>query len=147
MNQEIGSAIWAHLRGASALTNLLNGGTASGTASIYVDHAPDSAGFPYVLISQQSGQWAQTMGAAAADRARSQAALWQVRAVSGSAYPKEAEAIDSQIDARLHDASLTIGGYTLLRVGRESDVRFPETEGDQIIQNVGALYRVEVQKT
>lgn len=72
--------------------------------------------------------------------------LWQVQAVSGSAYPKEAAAIDLQIDARLHDASLSVTGYGVLRIHRETDVRYQETEGNQTIQHVGALYRVELQK-
>ena len=143
MNQEIGSAIWARLKSGTALTALLYGGTATGSASIFVDHAGDDAGLPYVIIGQQSGQWAYTMG----ENARFQSSLWQVRAVSGKAFPKEAEAIDSQIDSRLHNVSLSIGGYATLRVVRESDVRFPEVDGGQTIQNVGALYRVDVQKT
>lgn len=83
----------------------------------------------------------------AVSRSRFQSALYQVRAVSGSAFPKEAYLIDAQIDSRLHDSSLTISGYSLLRIARESDIHFQEVEGDQIIQNVGALYRVDVQKS
>lgn len=142
INSVIGSAIWSQLKGGTALTALLAGGTATGTASIYIDHAANDAALPYVLIGQQSGNWDYTLG-----MTRFQTSLWQVRAVSGSAYPKQAEAIDTQIDARLHDASLSIGGYGLLRVARESDIRFPEIDGGQTIQNVGALYRIDVQKT
>lgn len=138
MNAEIGSAIWARLKGGTALTALLG----EGTASVFVDHAPDNAEMPFVVINQQSGLWDYTM-----DQTRFQNALWQVRAVSGSAYPKEAEAIDAQIDARLHNASLTISGHGLLRCVRESDVRFPEIEGNQVIQHVGAMYRVDVYKS
>src|SRR6188472_1641138 len=112
MNAEIGSAIWAHLRGGTALTALLSGGTASGTASIYVDHAPNSAALPYVIINQQTGNWEHTMGDTQASPSRLQTSLWQVRAVSDASFPKGAQAIDSQIDMRLHQAAPTVGGYT-----------------------------------
>lgn len=142
MNQEIGSAIWTLLRGGTALTAQLSGGTASGTASIYVDHAPNNAGLPYIVINQQTGNWDYAM-----DASRFQTSLWQVRAVSQAPYPKQSQAIDSLIDARLQMGTPTIGGYNLKRIVRETDIQFTEESGGQLIQNVGALYRVDVQKT
>jgi hypothetical protein len=73
--------------------------------------------------------------------------VYQVKAVSGSEYPKEASTIDAQIDARLHNAAITVTGFGLLSCTRESDVQYSEQTADQIFQHVGALYRIELQKS
>lgn len=135
-------ALWTQLKSGTALTALLG----DGTAGIFEDHASQSADLPYVIFNEQAGNWEQVMEGQGGTAARFYSGVWQVRAVSGSAYPKEAAAIDAQIDARLHDAALTVAGYGVLRIHRESTVRFAETEGNQTIQHVGALYRVELQK-
>lgn len=134
-----GSAIWAQLKGGTALTALLAGGTATGTASIYEHHAATAGSMPYVVYNEQSAVWDYTM-----DAKRFVTATYLVKAVSGSAWQKEADLIDAQIDARLHNASLTVTGYGVLRCVREEDVRYSELEGDQTIHHVGALYRVDL---
>lgn len=136
----VSAAIFTQLKGGTALLSLLAGGTA-GTA-IYEDHAPASAALPYVVFNQQAGTWDHTMGSY-----RLVDVIYQVKAVSGSEYPKEASAIDAQIDARLHGAALSVTGYGLLSCTRESDVQYSEMTADQIFQHCGALYRVELQKT
>ncbi len=135
-----GSAIWAQLKGGTALTALLAGGTA-GTA-IYESFAPNDATLPYVLYQEQSSTWDMLQGTA-----RFVDAVYLVKAVSGSAWPKEADLIDEQIDARLHDAALTVTGYGVVACLRESDVRFSEIAGNQTYWHCGALYRVTLQKT
>lgn len=139
----ISAAIFTQLQGGTALTALLYGGTATGSASIFEDHAPTSAELPYVIFNQQAATWDYSMG----EHKRFASVVYQVKGVSGSAWPKEADAIDAQIDARLDNAALSITGYGLLRVVRESDVRFSETEGEQVFQHVGALYRIDVVKS
>jgi hypothetical protein len=131
-------AIWTQLKGGTALTTLLGGGT----AGIYEDHAPASAVLPCVVFNEQAGTWEQTMGAT-----RLTDVIYQVKGVSGSEYPKEARAIDEQIDLLLHNATLSVTGYGLLACTRESDVQYSETTADQVFQHAGGLYRVELQKT
>ncbi len=135
----LSAAIYNRLMGGTALTALLAGGTA-GTA-IYEDHAPFDAALPYVVFNAQAGTWDELEG-----DARFAEIVYQVQAVSGSAWPKEASAIDAQIDARLHAAPLSVTGYGLLAVRRESDVQYAEVSGNQTFQHVGALYRIELQK-
>ena len=135
----LSAAIYNQLVGGTALTALLG----DGTAGIFEDHAGDAANLPYVVFNQHTGQWSRTMG----EHTRFLSMLYQVQAVSGSAWPQEAGAIDAQIDARLHGASLTVSGYGLMRCVRESDISYAEVEDSQTFQHVGALYRVELQKT
>jgi hypothetical protein len=134
-------AIFNQLKGGTALLALLGGGTA-GTA-IYEDHAPDTATFPYVVFNQQAGTWAQAMG----EHTRFVDCVYQVKAVSISAWPKEASAIDAQIDARLHNATLTVTGYGVMECARESDIQYTELSGNQTFNHIGALYRVTLQKS
>ncbi len=143
MLNALSAAIWTRLTGGTALTALLG----DGTAGVFEDHAGQAAALPYVIFHEQAGNWDQTMREPGGSATRFYSGLWSVRAVSGSAYPKEAAAIDAQIDARLHDAALTVTGFGLLRVARESTLRYPETEGNQTFQHVGALYRVELYKS
>ncbi len=133
------SAVWTQLKGGTALTALLGGGT----AGIYEDHAPSTATFPYVVFNQQAGTWAQTMG----ENTRFVDCVYQVKAVTNVAYPQTASAIDAQIDARLHNATLTVTGYAPLACEREADVQFSESVGAQVFQHVGALYRISLQKS
>ena len=137
----LSSAIWTQLKGGTALLALLGGGTA-GTA-IYEDHAPSTAVYPYVIFNQQAGTWQQTDG----EHTRFADFVYQVKGVSSNAYPKEASAIDAQIDARLHNATLSVTGYGLMQCARESDIQYSELSGNQTFQNVGALYRITLQKS
>jgi hypothetical protein len=136
----VSAGIFDHLKGGTALLSLLAGGTA-GTA-VYEDHAPDGASLPYVVFGHHSGVWDYTMG-----MSRFADVLYQVKAVSGSEYPKEASAIDAQIDSRLNNAAITVSGYGVLACTRETDVAYTELTADQTFWHIGALYRVELQKT
>mgnify|MGYP001601850689 CR=1 FL=1 len=69
-------------------------------------------------------------------------ALYQVKAVSRSAWPKEAAEIDDDIDTALQNAALTIAGYTLLYCRREADFYLMEDVGGVIWHNVGGTYRI-----
>lgn len=135
----LSAALYAKLKAGTALTSLLS----DGTAGIFEDHASETADLPYVIFNQQSGQWSETMG----ERTRFATITYQVKAVSGSAWPKEAETIDTQIDALLHAGTMSVTGYGLMRMVRESDIRYSEEDGNQTFQHVGALYRLDVQKT
>lgn len=69
-------------------------------------------------------------------------AIYMVKAVSQSEWPKEALDVDTQIDSVMEDASLTVSGYSNLLCRRESDFILAETVNGQIWQHAGGLYRI-----
>ncbi|MAH47029.1 hypothetical protein CMI37_14475 [Candidatus Pacearchaeota archaeon] len=69
-------------------------------------------------------------------------ALYMVKAVSDSPYPKEASAIDTLVDAVLRNASLSITGFSLLWCRRESDIYLTEDRGGEFWTSTGGLYRI-----
>ena len=73
---------------------------------------------------------------------RGGAAVYMVKAISRSPWPKEAGNIDTQIDSAMQDASLSITGFSLLMCRRESDIYLVEDQGGVIYQHVGGLYRI-----
>ena len=73
---------------------------------------------------------------------RGAAAVYMVKAISRSPWPKEAGDIDTQIDSAMQDASLSITGYSLLMCRRESDIYLVEDQGGVIYQHIGGLYRI-----
>ena len=79
--------------------------------------------------------------------ARFAQALYQVKAVSRSPWPKEAADIDDDIDTAMQNAVLVITGYTLLYVRRESDFYLMEDVGGMIWHNIGGTYRIVADET
>ena len=73
---------------------------------------------------------------------RGGAAVYMVKAISRSPWPKEAGNIDTQIDSAMQDASLSITGFSLLMCRRESDIYLVEDQGGVIYQHIGGLYRI-----
>ena len=73
---------------------------------------------------------------------RGGAAVYMVKAISRSPWPKEAGDIDTQIDSAMQDASLSITGHSLLMCRRESDIYLVEDQGGVIYQHIGGLYRI-----
>ena len=69
-------------------------------------------------------------------------AVYMVKAVSRSPWPKEAEDVDTQVDTVMEDASLSITGYTRLLCRREQDFYLVEDQGGERWQHVGGLYRI-----
>lgn len=133
-----GSAIHAQLIGGTALVALLG----DGSAGVFEFQASNEAQYPAIIFQEQSAVWSEGMG----EKKRLVSALYLVKAVSGSAWPAEADAIDAAVDARLHGATLTVTGYGVVRCMRESDIRYQEVDGTQTFNHVGGLYRVEMYK-
>ena len=111
--------------------------TALATGGVFNSFAHPSVSTPYVVFqafSKVDEYWAFTK--------RGAQAVYMVKAVSESPWPKEAAAIDTQIDALLQDATLTITGFGLVTCRRESDFYLPEEVGGKVYQHQGGLYRV-----
>jgi hypothetical protein len=73
---------------------------------------------------------------------RGAAAVYMVKAIDESRWPKVAADIDTQIDSAMQNASLSITGFSLLACRRESDVYLVEDQDGKVFQHIGGLYRV-----
>ena len=124
----------------TAIFNVLNVAavTNEATGGVYNSLAPQTAEFPYVVfqaISKVDDYWAYASG-------RGGNALYMVKAISQSPWPKAASDIDTQIDSVMQDASLSITGFSLLSCRREYDVYYVEDANGATFQHVGGLYRI-----
>ena len=73
---------------------------------------------------------------------RGGAAVYLVKAIDRSIWPKGAGDIDTQIDSVMQDVSLSITGYSLLMCRRESDLYLVEDQAGMVYQHIGGLYRI-----
>jgi hypothetical protein len=78
---------------------------------------------------------------------RGGAAVYLVKAIDRSIWPKGAGDIDTQIDSVMQDASLSITGYSLLMCRRESDLYLVEDQAGMVYQHIGGLYRIIADQT
>lgn len=120
----------------AAITNLATGGVHNTQA------LPDSD-FPYVIY-----QYISKIDVYATYTIRSGEAIYMVKALSDKPWPKEALDIDTQIDAALQDANLSISGFTQLRCRRENDMpSLIEDLGGKTIHQIGGIYRITADET
>jgi hypothetical protein len=132
----VNTAIYSTLSGSSSVTNLLANAT-----SIYHQIARDNAPFDYIVFNKQSGTEPNDT------RHRVHDLIYQVRAFSKTST-KAALAIDAQVDALLHNQTLSITGYAQLRLLRIGDIEFVEAEPNtEKVYSAGGLYRVRLEKT
>lgn len=129
---EVRRAIYSRLSGDAALTALLSAATA-----IYHGVAPQTAGFPLVVFSEQAGVpvWQFQGGHYEND-------VWLVKAISRGSSAGAAEDIAKRIGALLTDAPLAITGEVLLGVWREGKVAYSETESGETYWHAGHLIRL-----
>jgi hypothetical protein len=127
------TALYSTLTGGTALTALL-----AGTASIYNTIGPRGGTFDYVLFQLMGG------GDQNESPRRRKELLYLVKGISATSM-KNAGLIDAQIDALLHNVTLTVMGWTSISTRRESDVEYVETtpEGNNYFHN-GGIYRLRV---
>ena len=129
LRPELDTALFRALNVAS-LTNLAPGG-------VYNSIAPQGTTPPYVVFQAL----AKTDDYFAFGE-RGAEALYMVKAISHSPWPKEGATIDTQIDTLLQDAVLSIAGFGLLYCRRESDLYLTESLGGELYQHIGGVYRV-----
>jgi hypothetical protein len=127
-------ALYQKLNVASVTTLLPNG-----SAGLVNEHAPEDVSYPVCVFWKSSGVAVNVFGKEAF---RDQ--LWGVKGVCRGNSASPAEAIDKAVYDILNFGSLTITGGTLLSMIRESDISYPETDGDQTYKHRGGLYRLRV---
>ena len=129
------SAIRSKLTGGTALTALLGG-----TANVY-HLTVGRAGtiYPAVVFQQQGG------GDENEHPARMKNLLYTVKAVSHTSAT-EAGSVDAQIDALMHDATLTVTGWSSnFWTMRETDFEYAESDGaGGHYFHTGGVYRVRL---
>ena len=128
----------------TAMFNILNveSVTNEATGGVYNGIAPMDTTPPYVVfqaMSKVDEYWSYT--------GRGGNAIYMVKAIDRSPWPKSAGDIDTQVDSVLQDASLSITGHTLLWCGREEDIYLAEDQGGVIYQHVGGLYRIRADQS
>ncbi len=132
----LNAALWSQLAGGTALTALL----AAGTASIFHLKAPDDAALSYVVFSLQGGGDENLTGN------RTKNLVVFVRGYAAGT-PAAAAAIDVQIDARLHEAALSVSGYTTFWCRRENDLEGVEKDAAGVpTYMAGGFYRIRIDK-
>ncbi len=118
-----------------AMLNLAIGG-------VYNAQAPQQVKPPFVVFQMLSKEDENSFNGRYAN------ALYMVKAVSKSPWPKEAMDVDTQIDTLMEDATLTITGYTALHCRRERDLALvEEVDAGETYQHVGGIYRVKADQT
>jgi len=113
-----------------AVTNEATGGVFNGIA-------PQGTEPPFVVFQAMS-----KVDDYFAFTGRGGAAIYMVKAIDRSIWPKGAGDIDTQIDGVMQDASLSITGHALLMCRRESDIYLAEDQAGVVFQHVGGLYRI-----
>lgn len=134
-NKVVRQALYQKLN-VTSVTSLL----ANGSASIHHAVAPPTGAYPLLVFSKSSGTQVQRFGGEAY-----KTTLWLVKGVAFGKSASVAEDIDKAVFDLLNFSTLTITGASVMHMARESDVEFPETQGDDIYHHVGGLYRLTYQ--
>ena len=133
---DLASALYSKLTGGTALTALL-----SGTVSVYHLQARDGAALPYVVYRVIGG------GDINLTPRRSKNLLVWVRAYTTESA-KAASLIDNQVDALLHNGTLTVSGWNNYWLMRETELAEVENPPDGIkVYHAGGIYRARLDKS
>ena len=114
---------------------------AQATGGVWNSLAPRSANPPYVIFQAASKVEEYRFDG------RGMTARYIVKAVSREPWRKLASTVDTQIDAALQDATLTITGFTQLLCRRETDFYLAEEREGELWQHVGGVYQIMVDQT
>jgi len=112
---------------------------ALGSTGAYRLKAPQSASLPYVIYNQMAGVDEYTF-----DGRSGRSLVYQARAVTAGPSALTAEQMAERLDAVLTDGSLSVNGWTVQRIRRESDVVFEETADGVTYNHVGGLWRIDL---
>ena len=111
--------------------------TNEATGGVFNSVAPQGAEPPFVVfqaMSKTDDYFAYT--------GRGAEAVYMVKTIAQSPWPKSAGDIDTQVDSVMQDASLSITGFALLSCRREEDIYLVEDQEGVIYQHIGGLYRI-----
>jgi hypothetical protein len=115
-------------------------GTAAGTVApmaVYQGMAPQGSVFPYAMFNQQTARDEYTF------TSRGMTASYQVKVVSNRQSDSEARAAYDRLHANLQDAPLTVTGYTLMRMRRETTIEYQDPDR---FWHVGGIYRIDIEE-
>ena len=115
-------------------------GTAIGTVTpmaVYESLAPQGSVFPYTLFTQQVARDEYTF------TSRGVSASYQVKVVSNRQFASEARTAYDRLHANLQDAPLTVTGYNLLRMRRETTIQYQDPDR---FWHVGGIYRIDIEE-
>ena len=128
----IATALYSKLTGGTALTALLNSGTA-----IYRTQAPEGAALPYIVFSLYAGGPLNITSSDMRD------IIYYIRGYGTTTG--QAGSIDYQVSSLLHKGTIAVTGYTTYNLIREQDIELPEDQPNgQTIFGFGGLYRISI---
>lgn len=130
--------IYGKLAGDTTLNNLLATPPSGYSKSIFYEAAPDSAGYPFVLMNKQDGRPTETFG----DPSAFETDIWMVKAIDRGASADVAESVQARLAALLNDAALSISGSTVMYLRRQSDMDYAEDVNGVVFHHSGSLYRL-----
>ena len=116
--------------------------TNEATGGVFNSLAPQGTEPPYIVfqaMSKVDDYFAYT--------GRGGSAVYMVKAIDRSPWPKGAGDIDTQIDSVMQDASLSITGHALLTCRRESDIYLIDDQAGVTYQHIGGLYRINAEQS
>lgn len=132
----LGSAVYSQLSSGTALTTLLT----SGTAGIYFKNVPkNNQDADFVIFDFPSDLDLNL------SPGREKNELILVKGVSKN-NPAKAGTIDANIDALLHDQTLSVSGWVNIWTRRESGVSFHEDDAGDRFYHSGAYFRIFLMK-
>lgn len=133
MIDQLNQAIYSKLTASSALKTLL-----SSASSVYFLQAPDDASYDYVVFSHQAA------GPDNETERDNRTFMTFVRAYSVTSA-KIANLIDNQIEAALHQKTISVTGYTNYTIMREESVQTIENppDGTKVYMS-GGIYRIRL---
>lgn len=131
-------AIYSALTANAALGTLLSSGSA-----VYLHAAPAGAADPFVVFGKQANTPIHDFAGVALENA-----LYRVVGVCDERYsPMHAGSIAAAIDTALVDQNLSVSGFTLTYLRRDSDVDYAEVTDGRRWHHRGALYRLMADPT
>jgi len=127
----IETGLYSELAGSAALVTGL-GGTA-----IYSRHAPQGTALPYVIFMHMGGGHENT------NPSDLQNHVYLVKAVAEGS--KEAGTLHNLVLSVLHNATLTVSGYTNFYTALEDEVQMTEvTREGEMVYHTGGMYRIRI---
>ncbi len=113
--------------------------TTAGATGVYNRIAPQTTALPYVIFQWQGG------GDENSHPDRSRDVIYTIKALARDAVT--ADTIDAACDVLLHDGLITVTGYNVIWLRRESDVAYSEVDASgQPVYHTGGMYRIRIEK-
>lgn len=139
-------AVYGKMAGDTTLNALLGTPAPGRAKALYYQDAPQGASLPYVIFFRSAGTPTYTLNDPVAIKSQ----VWTIKGVSVTGpgqYPDTADAIADRLEALLNDGALSISGATQLWLRLESDLDYPEPDGDKVYHHCGGLFRLSVDPT